>query len=63
MLLLSYGCIGTVYVLQLFLTVPWVRLRCVIVIFPDHTHLLFDLHKKVVNILAHRIRVSDILSW
>ena len=24
-----------------FLTVPWVGLRCVIVVFPDHTHLLF----------------------
>ena len=25
----------------LFLKVPWVGLQCVIVIFPDHTHLLF----------------------
>ena len=24
-----------------FLTVPWVGLQCVIVVFPDHTHLLF----------------------
>ena len=24
----------------LFLTVPWVGLQCVIVVFPDHTHLL-----------------------
>ena len=23
-----------------FLTVPWVCLQCVIVVFPDHTHLL-----------------------
>ena len=23
-------------------TVPWVCLQCVIVVFPDHTHLLFD---------------------
>ena len=22
-------------------TVPWVGLQCVIVVFPDHTHLLF----------------------
>ena len=28
----------TVSVLWLFLTVPWVDLRCVIVVFPDHTH-------------------------
>ena len=31
----------TVSVLWLFLTVPWVGLQCVIVVFPDHTHLLF----------------------
>ena len=30
----------TVCVLWLFLTVPWVGLQCVIVVFPDHTHLL-----------------------
>ena len=33
--------IVTVSVLWLFLTVPWVGLQRVIVIFPDHTHLLF----------------------
>ena len=31
----------TVHVLWLFLTVPWVALRCVIVVFLDHTHFLF----------------------
>ena len=25
----------------LFLAVPWVSLQCVIVVFPDHTHLMF----------------------
>ena len=25
----------------LLLTVPWVGLQCVIVVFPDHTHLLY----------------------
>ena len=25
----------------LFLTVPWIGLQCVIVVFHDHTHLLF----------------------
>ena len=39
--LLSYGCLVTVDVLSSFLTVPRVGLQCVIVIFPDHTHLLF----------------------
>ena len=32
----------TVSVLWLFLMVPWVGLQCVIVVFPDHTHLLLD---------------------
>ena len=38
-------CGGSVFgpcfvnVLRLFLTVPWVDLQCVIVEFPDHTHL------------------------
>ena len=39
LLLLSYGCL--VYVLWLFLTVPWVGLQCVIVVFPDNTRLPF----------------------
>ena len=41
LLLLSYRCIFTKNVLWLFLAVPWVGLQCVIVVFPDHTHLLF----------------------
>ena len=43
LLLLSYMCITckTVTFLWLFLMVPWVGLQCVIVVFPDHTHLLF----------------------
>ena len=40
--LLFYGCIVNVNVLLLFLTVPWVGLRCVIVVFPDHNHLLYN---------------------
>ena len=39
-----------IYVLWLFLAVPWVGLRCVIVVFPDHTHLLFNFyHGHLVN--------------
>ena len=38
--LLSYRCIVTINVLWLFLTVPWVGLQCVVVVFPDHTHFL-----------------------
>ena len=35
LLLLSYRCIVSINVLWLFLTVPWVGLPCVIVVFPD----------------------------
>ena len=41
LLLLSYRCLVTVNVLWLFLAVPWVGLQCVIVVFPDRTHLFF----------------------
>ena len=44
LLLLSYRCIVTVNVLWLFLTVPWVGLQCVIVVFPDLNYLLFYNH-------------------
>ena len=39
--LLSSRCLVTVYVLWLFLTVPWVGLQCMVVEIPDHTHLFF----------------------
>ena len=42
LLSLSYRCSVIINVLWLFLTVPWVRLQCVILVFPDHTLLLFD---------------------
>ena len=41
LLLLSFGSLVTVNVLWLFLTVPWVSRQCMIMVFPDHTHLLF----------------------
>ena len=41
LLLLSYGCLVIVNILRLFLTVPWAGLRCVIVVFLDHTYLHF----------------------
>ena len=40
LLSLSYECLVTVSVTCLFLTVPWVGLQCVIVVFPNHTHFL-----------------------
>ena len=36
---LSYWCI--VIVVWLFHTMPWICLQLVIVVFPDHTHMLF----------------------
>ena len=39
LLSLSSWCL--VMVVWLFLTVPWVCLQFVIVVFPDHTHILF----------------------
>ena len=42
LLLLSFGCLVTVNVLWLFLTVPWVGLQFVFVVLTDHTHLLFN---------------------
>ena len=41
LLLLTYRCIVTINFLWLFLTVPLVGLHYVIVVVPDHTHLLF----------------------
>ena len=41
LLLLSYIFIVTINVLWLFLTVPWVGLQCVIVVFSYHTHFRF----------------------
>ena len=40
LLLLSFECLITVNVLWLFSMVPWAGLQCVIVVCPDHTHLL-----------------------
>ena len=42
MLIPLYRCLVTFGALWLFLTVLWVGLQCVIVVFPDHTHLLFS---------------------
>ena len=42
LLLLSYGCLVTVNAPWLFLTVPWIGLQYVIVVYPDHTHLFYE---------------------
>ena len=48
-----YRYIVTINVLWLFLKAPWVGLQFVIVVFPDHTHLLFN---RVCGILHGLIR-------
>ena len=55
LLLLSYRCIVTVKVMWLFLTVPWVGLQCVIVVFPDHTHFLFKRKSLLLHMLCRTV--------
>ena len=43
--LLRLSFLGLLMVEQLFLAVPWGCLRFVIVVFPDHTDLLFLIKK------------------
>ena len=50
LLSLSSWCL--VIVVWLFLAVPWVSLQFVIVVFPDHTYLLF-LNSKYINSDGH----------
>ena len=40
-----FSCVVAVCALCLFLAVPWVALRSVIVVFPGHTHLIFEHHE------------------
>ena len=47
LLSLSSWCL--VMVVRLFIAVPWACLRFVIMVFPDHTHLLF-LHKLAMRV-------------
>ena len=46
---LFFLCLVTVNVMWLFLTVSLIGLQCVILVFPDHTHLLF-ISKKVYKV-------------
>ena len=64
LLLLPYRCIVTVNVLWLFLTVMTVGLRCVIVVFPDHTHLFLFVNvtitgsvKNLKRAKLHRLQI------
>ena len=48
LLSLLYRCTVTKNVLWLFLTVPWVGLQYVIMVFPDNTHLLINALNRLV---------------
>ena len=52
LLSLSSWCL--VIVEWLFLAVPWVCLQFVIVVFPDHTHLLYSNSSPVLTVLSQR---------
>ena len=49
MVSLNKDCI----ILPLYLTMPWVGLQCVIVLFPDHTHFLLEaMTMKIIDTIA-----------
>ena len=52
-LLLSFRCLVTVDVLWLFSMLLCVGSQFVIMVFPDHTHLLFDIAPKVQMYLGY----------
>ena len=64
--LLNLSSWRLVMVERLFLAVPWVCLQFVIVVFPDHTHLLFFIWRTVSR-LVDEIIPSDhpqcFVSW
>ena len=55
---LSSWCL--VMVERLFLAVPWGSMRCVIVVFPDHTHLLFLWSKSITEIVVGEIKFIQV---
>ena len=66
LLILSYKCIITINGLFLFLTVSCVGVQCVIVVFPDHTHLLFermDIEIIPLSNFATMFRIGFDLVW
>ena len=56
LLLFYYRCIVTVNVLWRFLMEPWVGLQSVIVVTPDHAHLLFGLYQLKQPLSGSEIR-------
>ena len=56
-LLLSSRGLVTASVMWLFLAAPWIRLQCVIVVFPDHSHLI-SLIKVASTVLAPKTYIG-----
>ena len=50
-------------VLWLFLTVPWVGLQCAIVVFADHTHLLFGLKLHLYFFAVYHGSLATYILW
>ena len=61
LLSLSSWCL--LMVVWLFLVVPWVCLQFVIVVFPDHTHLLFLGSEYPLYILYMNHKTADLETW
>ena len=59
LLLMSYGCLVTVNDMWFFLMMPWVGLQCVIVVFPEHTHLFTDILITTNPLPTKKILLSD----
>ena len=58
LLFLSYRCIVTINFLWLFLTVSWVGLQYLIVVFPDHTHFFIILNDHLKKHLHLNVRLN-----
>ena len=63
LLLLNLSCWCLVVVGRLFLAVPWGCPRFVIVVFPDHTHLLFFSFPYITSVSGvFHARIQKVLS-
>ena len=60
LLLLSYRCIVTVNVPWPFLTLPWVGMQSVIVVFPGHNHLLLDLTPRLSGVSTCHLQIKNV---
>ena len=55
-------CIVIINVMCRFLTVPWVGVQGVIVVFPDHTHLLFSIvERRLRNVRVYVFSLYSLL--